>query len=127
MMNENAENVKLNFGKKTSQADADTREIGEDDAACMESKVGMTIAVERQNCDEHFNILDLKMYHQECEGGFIEIRKRDGYNFRCKRCDVSRDISGCDADKEGMINTALEGANYRALSTHLDTVVFLPK
>jgi hypothetical protein len=87
----------------------------------------MTIAVEIQNRDEHFTILDLKMYHQECEGGFIEIHKKDGYHFRCKRCDVSRDIAGSDADKEGMINAALEGIKYRTLSTHLDIVVFMPR
>jgi len=126
MKNENAEKVKPNFGKKTAQAEAYTGKLGDADATCIESKVGMTIAVEIQNWDEHFSILDLKMYHQECEGGFIEIHKRDGYHFRCKRCDVSRDIAGSDADKEGMVNTALKDVKYRTLSTHLDMVVFMP-
>jgi hypothetical protein len=127
MTTENLENVKPNLGKKTAQAEANTWKVGDADTTCMESKVGMTIAVETQNWDEHFNIPDLKMYHQECEGGFIEILKRDGYHFRCKRCDVSRDIAGSDADKEGMVNTALKGVKYRTLSTHLDMIVFMPK
>ena len=124
MKNKNAEKGKPNFGEKTAQAEADTGKVGDADPTCIESKVGMTIAVEIQNSDEHFTILDLKMYHQECEGGFIEIHKKDGYHFRCKRCDVSRDIAGSDADKEGMIKVALKGIKYRTPSTHLDTVVF---
>jgi len=126
MKNENAEKVKPNFGKKMTQAEADPGKVGDVDATCIESKVGMTIAVEIQDRDEHFTILDLKMYHQECEGGFIEIHEKDGYHFRCKRCEVSRVIAGSDADKEGMINAALKGVKYRTLSTHLDIVVFMP-
>ena len=122
----NAEKVTPNFGKKTARAKADTEKAGDADAACIESKVGMTIAVGIQDRDEHFTILDLKMYHQECEGGFIEIHEKDGYHFRCKRCDVSRVIAGSDADKEGMIEVALKGAKYMTLSTHLDIVVFMP-
>ena len=99
--------------------------MGDVDATCIESKVGMTIAVEIQDRDEHFTILDLKMYHQECEGGFVEIHKKDGYHFRCKRCDISRDIAGSDANKEGMINAALNGVKYKTLSTHLDMVIFI--
>ena len=127
MKNKNAEKVKPNFGEKAALAEADTGKVSDADAICIESKVGMTIAVEIQNRDEHFTILDLKMYHQECEGGFIEIHKKDGYHFRCKRCDVSRDIAGSDADKEGVINAALEGRKYKTLSTHLDIVVFMPR
>jgi hypothetical protein len=97
------------------------------DAICIEAEVGMTIEVEAQDWDEHFSILDLKMAHQECEDGFIEIHERNGYHFRCKRCDVSRDIAGSDADKEGMVNAALKGIQYRTLSTQLDIVVFVPK
>ena len=126
MKNKSAEKVKPNFGEKTAQAEADMENVGDVDATCIESKVGMTIAVEIQNRDDHFTILDLKMYHQECDGGFIEIHERDGYHFRCKRCNVSRDIAGSDADKEGMINVALESAKYKTLSTHLDVVVFMP-
>ena len=126
MKNENAEKVKPSFGGKTVPSEADTGKVSDANSTCIESKVGMTIAVKIQNRDEHFTILDLKMYHQECEGGFIEIHKKDGYNLRCKRCDVSRDIAGSDADKEGMINVALDGRKYRTLSTHLDIVVFIP-
>ena len=125
MKNENTEKVKPNFREKTAQAEADTEKVGDADATCIESKVGMTIAVEIHGREEHFTILDLKMYHQECEGGFIEIHEKDGYHFRCKRCEVSRDIVGSDADKEGMINAALNGVKYRTLSTHLDMVVFM--
>jgi hypothetical protein len=127
MKSENAEKAKPGLWKKTAPTEADTGNMGDADATCIESKVGMTIEVEIQNRDEHFTILDLKMYHQECEGGFIEIHKKDGYNFRCKRCDVSRDIAGSDADKEGMVNVALDGIKYRTLSTHLDIVVFMPR
>jgi len=126
MKNKSAENVKLVFGEKTTQAGADTAKADDANSMCIESEVGMTMAVEMQDRDEHFTILDLKMYHQECEGGFIEIHERGGYHFRCKRCDISRDIAGSDADKEGMINVALEGAKYSTLSTHLDVVAFLP-
>jgi hypothetical protein len=126
MKNENAEKVTPNFGKKTAQARADTEKVGDADATCIESKVGMTIAVGLQDRDEHFTILDLKMHHQECEGGYIEIREKDGYHFRCKRCEVSRVIAGSDADKEGMIDAALKGAKYKTLSTHLDIVIFIP-
>jgi hypothetical protein len=125
MKNENTEKVKPNFREKTAQTEADTGKVCDADATCVESKVGMTIAVEIQDRDEHFTILDLKMYHQECEGGFIEIHEKDGYHFRCKRCEVSRVIAGSDADKEGMINAALNGVKYRTLSTHLDMVVFM--
>ena len=100
--------------------------IGDTDAICIESKVGMTIAVVMQERDEHFTILDLKMHHQECEGGFIEIHEKDGYHFRCKRCDVSRVIAGSDANKEGMIDAAIKGVKYKTLSTDLDIVVFMP-
>jgi hypothetical protein len=127
MKNKCAENSTPDFGGETAQADVDTWKMGDSDATCIESKVGMTIAVEIQGPDEHFTILDLKMYHQECEGGFIEIHKKDGYHFRCKRCDVSRDIAGSDADKEGMVNAALEGKKYKTLSTNLDVVVFMSK
>jgi hypothetical protein len=127
MKNENAEKVKPNRGEKTAQAKAHPGKVDDADETCMELKVGMTIAVERQNWDEHFSILDLKMHHQECEGGFIEIHKKDGYHFRCKRCNISRDIAGSDADEEGMVNAALKGVEYRTLSTHLDMVVFMPK
>ena len=113
------------MGKKTAQFEADTGKTCDADETCIESKVGMTIAVEIQDRDEHFTILDLKMYHQECEGGFIEIREKDGYHFRCKRCDISRDIAGSDANKEGMINAALNGVKYKTLSTHLDMVIFI--
>lgn len=126
MKNESVKKVMPTFGGKTTQAETDIGEVGDADATCIESKVGMTIAVEIQHRDEHFTILDLKMYHQECEGGFIEIHERDGYHFRCKRCDISRDIAGSDANKEGMINAALEGVKYRTLSTSLDIVVFIP-
>jgi hypothetical protein len=126
MKNENAEKATPNFGKKTAQARADTEVVGDADATFIESKVGMTIAVGLQDRDEHFTILDLKMHHQECEGGYIEIREKDGYHFRCKRCDVSRVIAGSDADKEGMIDAALKGAKYKTLSTQLDIVIFIP-
>jgi hypothetical protein len=126
MKNEHADKVNPRFGEKTVPAEVDTGKVSDANSTCIESKVGMTIAVKIQNRDEHFTILDLKMYHQECEGGFIEIHKKDGYNLRCKRCDVSRDIAGSDADKEGMINVALDGRKYRTLSTHLDIVVFIP-
>ena len=101
-------------------------EASDADATIIESKVGMTIAVELQDRDEHFTILDLKMHHQECEGGYIEIHEKDGYHFRCKRCEVSRTIAGSDADKEGMIDAALKGTKYKTLSTHLDIVIFIP-
>ena len=126
MKNENTEKVKPNFAKKTPQAKADTGKVGDADATCIESKVGMTIAVGTQDQDEHFTILDLKMHHQECEGGFIEIHEKDGYHFKCKRCDVSRVIAGSDANKEGMIGAAIKGAKYKTLSTNLDIVVFMP-
>ena len=126
MKNENAAKVTPNFGKKTAPARADTENVGDADATFIESKVGMTIAVGLQDRDEHFTILDLKMHHQECEGGYIEIREKDGYHFRCKRCEVSRAIAGSDVDKEGMIDAALKGAKYKTLSTHLDIVVFMP-
>ncbi len=126
MKNEKVEKVKPNFKKETAQAEADIGKMGDADATCIESKVGMTIAVEMQDQDEHFTILDLKMYHQECEGGFIEIHEKEGYHFRCKRCDVSRVIAGNDANKEGIINAALKGEKYRTLSTHPDIVVFMP-
>ncbi|MCK9441388.1 MAG: hypothetical protein M0Q13_08200 [Methanothrix sp.] len=125
MKNENTEKVKPNFGKRTAQAKADTENVCDADATCIESKVGMTIAVGIQDRDEHFTILDLKMHHQECEGGFIEIHEKDGYHFRCKRCDVSRVIAGSDANKEGMIDAALKGAKYKTLSTNLDIVLFM--
>lgn len=125
MKNENTEKVKPNFGKRTASAKADTENVCDADATCIESKVGMTIAVGIQDRDEHFTILDLKMHHQECEGGFIEIHEKDGYHFRCKRCDVSRVIAGSDANKEGMIDAALKGAKYKTLSTNLDIVVFM--
>jgi len=125
MENKNAEKVTPDLEKKTAQAEADTVKVGDVDA-CLELKVGMTIAVEIQDRNEHFTILDLKMYHQECEGGFIEIHERGGYHFRCKRCDVSRDIAGSDADKEGMINVAVDSVKYRTLSTHPDVIVFMP-
>ncbi|MCK9566110.1 MAG: hypothetical protein M0Q43_08695 [Methanothrix sp.] len=102
-----------------------TENVCDANATCIESKVGMTIAVGIQDRDEHFTILDLKMHHQECEGGFIEIHEKDGYHFRCKRCDVSRVIAGSDANKEGMIDAALNGTKYRTLSTHLDIVEFM--
>ena len=114
MKNENAEKVTPNFGKKTAQAKADTEKVGDADATIIESKVGMTIAVELQDRDEHFTILDLK------------IHEKDGYHFRCKRCEVSRTIAGSDADKEGMIDAALKGTKYKTLSTHLDIVIFIP-
>jgi len=120
-----AKKEKPNFGKKTAQVEADTWKACDADETCIESKVGMTIAVEIQDPDEHFTIPDLKMYHQECEGGFIEIHEKDGYHFRCKRCDISRDIAGSDANKEGMINAALNGVKYKTLSTHLDMVIFI--
>ncbi|MFA6373356.1 MAG: hypothetical protein WCW68_12085 [Methanothrix sp.] len=125
MKNENTEKVKPNFGKRTAQAKADTENVCDADATSIESKVGMTIAVGIQDRDEHFTILDLKMHHQECEGGFIEIHEKDGYHFRCKRCDVSRVIAGSDANKEGMIDAALKGAKYKTLSTNLDIVLFM--
>lgn len=125
MKNETAKKEKPNFGKKTAQVEADTGKACDADETCIESKVGMTIAVEIQDPDEHFTIPDLKMYHQECEGGFIEIHEKDGYHFRCKRCDISRDIAGSDANKEGMINAALNGVKYKTLSTHLDMVIFI--
>ena len=127
MKNEHAEKVKPNFGIKMAPAEADTRKASDADTICIESKVGMTMVVEIQDRDEHFTIPDLKMYHQECEGGFIEIHERNGYHFRCKRCDVSRDIAGSDADKEGIINVAIEGVEYRTLSTHLDVMIFMQK
>ena len=126
MKNEYAEKVTPNFGKKTATSRADTEKVGDADATFIESKIGMTIAVGLQDRDEHFTILDLKMHHQECEGGYIEIREKDGYHFRCKRCDVSRVIAGNDADKEGMIDAALKGTKYKTLSTHLDIVIFIP-
>lgn len=125
MKNENMEKVKPNLGKKAGQAEADTGKVSDADATCIEPEVGMTIAVEIQRRDEHFTILDLKMHHQECEGGLIEIHERNGYHFRCKRCDISRDIAGSDVNKEGVINAALEGVRFRTLSTRLDTVVFM--
>jgi hypothetical protein len=115
-----------NFGKKMTPPEALTWKESDADAAYIESKVGMTIAVEMQDREEHFTILDLKMYHQECEGGLIEIHEKDGYHFRCKRCDVSRAITGSDADKEGMMDAALKGAKYSTLSTQPDIVVFVP-
>lgn len=127
MMNENAEYIKPDFEAKTAQDGADIVNLCDAGATYIEAEVGMTIEVEAQDWDEHFNILDLKMNHQECEGGFIEIHERNGYHFRCKRCDVSRDIAGSDADKEGMINAALKGAKYMTLSTHLDMIIFMPK
>jgi hypothetical protein len=125
MKNENTEKVKPNFGEKTASSRADKENVRDADATCIESKVGMTIAVVMQDRDEHFTILDLKMHHQECEGGFIEIQEKDGYHFRCKRCDISRVIAESDANKEGMIDAALNGAKYKTLSTHLDIVVFM--
>lgn len=124
---ENAEKVKPNLEVKTAHSKGDLGKVDNADATCMELKVGMTIAVERQNYDEHFNILDLKMYHHECEDGFMEIHKKDGYHFTCKRCNVSRDIAGSDADEVGMVNTALKGEEYSTLSTHLDLIVFILK
>ena len=126
MKNEKVEKVMPNFGKKMAQPEAHVWKVGDGDAAFIESKIGMTIAVGIQDREEHFTILDLKMYHQECEGGFVEIHEKDGYNFRCKRCDVSRDIAGSDANKEGMIDVALKGAKYRTLSTQPDIVLFVP-
>jgi len=125
MKNENAKKEKPNFEKETVQAEAYTEKASDADATCIESKVGMTIAVEIQDPNEHFTIHDLKMYHQECEGGFIEIHEKDGYHFRCKRCDISRDIAGSDVNKEGMINAAINGVKYKTLSTHLDIVIFI--
>ena len=127
MKNENTEKVKPNFREKTAQAEADTGKVGDADAAIIESKIGMTIAVGIQDREEHFTILDLKIYHQECEGGLIEIHEKDGYHFKCMRCEVSRAIAGSDADKEGMMDVALKGAKYRTLSTQPDIVVFEPR
>ena len=126
MKSENVEKVMPNFRNKTAHAEAYAEKVDDADTTCIESKVGMTIAVDIQDREEHFTILDLKMYHQECEGGFMEIHEKDGYNLKCKRCDVSRDIAGSDANKEGMIDVALKGAKYRTLSTHPDIVVFMP-
>lgn len=126
MKNGNVEKVMPNFGKKMAPPEALTWKESDADAAYIESRVGMTIAVEMQDREEHFTILDLKMYHQECEGGLIEIHEKDGYHFRCKRCDVSRAITGSDADKEGMMDAALKGTKYNTLSTQPDIVAFVP-
>ena len=127
MKNEKVEKVMPNFGKKMAQPEAHVWKVGDGDAAFIESKIGMTIAVDIQDREEHFTILDLKMYHQECEGGLIEIHEKDVYHFKCKRCDVSMAIAGSDADKEGMMDVALKGAKYRTLSTQPDIVVFEPR
>jgi hypothetical protein len=127
MKNEKVEKVMPNFGKKMAQPEAHVWKVGDGDAAFIESKIGMTIAVDIQDREEHFTILDLKMYHQECEGGLIEIHEKDGYQFKCKRCEVSRAIAGSDADKEGMMDVVLKGAKYRTLSTQPDIVVFEPR
>ena len=127
MKNEKVEKVMPNFGKKMAQPEACVWKVGDADAAFIESKIGMTIAVGIQDREEHFTILDLKMYHQECEGGLIEIHEKDGYHFKCKRCEVSRAIAGSDEDKEGMMDVAIKGAKYRTLSTQPDIVVFEPR
>ncbi len=69
MMDEIVEEITPEQGEKTAQAGTDIGKVGDADAECMKPEVGMTMAVEGQNWNEHFNILDLKMQHQECDGG----------------------------------------------------------
>ena len=48
MKNEKFEKVMPNFGKKMAQPEAHVWKVGDGDAAFIESKIGMTIAVDMQ-------------------------------------------------------------------------------
>ena len=39
------------------------------------SRVNFTAKIERRNPGDDFDLTDLKMSHQECEGGIIEVKK----------------------------------------------------
>ena len=91
----------------------------------------MTIEVERQNRNDHFNIIDLKFFHQECGGGSIKIERRENigkFNFECQRCDVVHSIDADDANEIGIINTALKGIEYTYQSCDDDKLIkFVPR
>jgi|GEM_PF-5804903 len=82
MKNEMGEKVMPDFGKKMAQPEACVWKVGDADAAFIESKIGMTIAVDMQDREEHFTILDLKMYHQECEDHINQQAAQIGRNSR---------------------------------------------
>jgi hypothetical protein len=76
-----------------------------------ERKVAMTIEVERKD-SERLNILELKLFHRECGGGSVKISRGYGYDFKCKRCDVSYSMRRSDTNKVGLANVAVKGTEY---------------
>lgn len=91
-------------------------------------KVGMTIAVE-ENEHNSFDFSDLYMYHQECNGGIVHVYNQSlGYEprtaFSCGRCKRKRGLENED-DITGIVNTAINGTEYRTISHEGDDLVFI--
>ena len=72
--------------------------------------MAFTIEVERKGKDQEFDSNDLKLFHQECGGGHIDINFDERWwHLKCGRCHTRISVWAGEAGTASIAKTSIDG------------------